>query len=132
MSPSAPEISVRKTRRTDLFKSGFVVDWPFIGLTAVADGKIVGYAGVQRFGVHHWVFFNAFDDAVKRPFWLHRLVKDVLKACDAAGIGPLYSLVEAGGERWNGVLGFRPITEEMRDDEIAFCERSNNQRAWIR
>lgn len=134
MSTSKPEITLRRLKRTDLFKGGLCAPWHVEGLTGLVDGVIVGYAGIQRFGVHFWAFFNAYDATVLRPFWLHRLVKDVLAAHDRVGITPIYSLVEAtpGAERWHQVLGFRRVGDDEKDDEIRICEGSNNQQAWIR
>lgn len=130
-----PKLEVRQTRRTDLYKSGLAVTWPFSGLTATIDGEIAGYAGVHRFGVHDWVYFNVFDDRVKDPFFLHRLVRQVLASYDASGFGPIYSICDhetQSARRWHGALGFREVVDAERDDEIRLCEAHNNRGAWVR
>lgn len=124
------EVQIRRLRRSDLFKGGLFVPWHVEGLAAVRAGEIVGFAGVQKFGLHHWAFFNAFDPIVCHPFWLHRLVKNVLDAYAKVGIGPIYSL--ADNQRWHQRLGFRPVTDDERDEEIRYCETTTNKGAWIR
>ncbi len=134
------DIEVSLLHRGDLYRGmAEPVTWELIGgLTARIDGEIAGYAGLHRFGQHHWVFFNTFDDRVKRPFFLHRLVASVIAAYDTLGIMPIYSLAGqpgieiAAAERWHRVLGFRPVTDEERDDEIRLAETINSRGAWVR
>lgn len=109
--------------------------WPFAGLTIDIDGAVSGYVGVHRFGVHDWVYMNVFDERLRRPFFLHRLVRDALDSCDKLGFGPIYSICdtkEASARRWHGALGFREIEDAERDAEIRICEEHNNQGAWVR
>lgn len=134
MLTKSPKPSLRRLRRTDLFKSGFCVWGEVEGLTAEVDGRIVGYAGVQKITVHYWAFFNVFDDIVLAPFWLHRLVKNVLGSYEKVGMGPIYSLLDPvpTAERWHEVLGFRPLIGDERDDEVRACEAQDGRVAWIK
>ena len=129
------ELKLRTLKRTDVYKSGLLVTWPITGLTAEIDGQIAGYAGVHKFGAHHWVFFDVFDDRVRRPFFLHRLVRDVLDGYAASGIGPIYSICDCtvpSARRWHGALGFREVVDAERDDEIRLCEEVNKRGAWVK
>lgn len=122
-------ITLRRLKRTDCFKSGFCATWEIEGLTALVDDRIVGFAGVQRFGRHYWTFCDLFESGVVPPAMLHRLVKNVLAGYARLGIGPIYSI--AYNTRWHEVLGFRPVTDAERDDEIRFGEATAGKEAWV-
>lgn len=134
------DIEVSLLQRGDLYRGmAEPVTWEIIGgLTARIGGDIAGYAGLHRFGQHNWVFFNVFDARVRRPVFLHRLVASVIAAYDTLGITPIYSLAGQDGieltraERWHRVLGFRPVSDEERDEEISRVEAINSRGAWVR
>lgn len=109
-----------------------------------ADEAIAGYGGVHLYEGRHWVFFHlapgTIGEALRRPAFLHRLVRRGLAAVDAAGIGPVHALCEEWRPRsreWLAALGFRPMTDAEKDDGIRSLEQSGDERqiaqsAWIR
>jgi N-acetylglutamate synthase-like GNAT family acetyltransferase len=117
-------------------------DTPTAGLTVVADGQVVGYGGLNRIAGRHWGFFliDASERGLRlraeRPRLLHRLVIEALKMCDASGIDEICALCDerhARAAAWLKALGFRPLAEEKKNDDIrAFEAACGGFDTWVR
>jgi N-acetylglutamate synthase-like GNAT family acetyltransferase len=118
---------------------GFVPTYPVLCLTAEIDGKIAAYGGLQLYGSRHWVAFHLADERLRRPMWLHRIVARGLAAVVRSGISPIYALCDEGKPRsraWLAALGFRPLREDEKDQDITMLERIEGHAvphsAWVR
>jgi hypothetical protein len=112
-----------------------------VGLTALIDGHVVGYAGLHRIAGRHWGFFLLAGEGgirlrAQRPRFLHRLALEGLMAFEAAGIEEICALRDTRqprAARWLEALGFRPLADrEKTEDILRFEALCGGLDSWVR
>lgn len=108
---------------------------PMLGITAEMDGEIAAYGGVRTVHGRHFAFFNLVVESARKPFLLHRTVRDALAAALRSGVSPIYTPCDTSkyrAEAWLKRLGFRPVQDEERDEVIRAIEDITHNAIWIR
>jgi N-acetylglutamate synthase-like GNAT family acetyltransferase len=127
------DIVVRTFEPADIAETGFRGERPATGLTIEKDGKVAASGGIHRFNGRYWVFFNLKDEAMRRPFVLHRLCRRGLALAAKIGMSEIYALCETSRPRsreWLNALGFRRLSDDEKDDEIRLLEAQRGDEAW--
>jgi hypothetical protein len=112
-------------------------DWPVIGMTAVLDGEILGYGGIQQYkDGRWWGVLDVNDERGRIPTMIHRFAVGILKAAMEAGI-TVYVLCDTAHPRavpWMERLGFVPVPKEQKDYWIRRMESygSGKNRAYMK
>lgn len=105
------------------------------GLTAVdGDGNIMGFAGGTRIGQRIWIFFNLFDERLRRPVFLHRLVKSGLKEFQVNNRCDLVVFLDEDkphARRWLEVLGFVRAKPDDHDRWTRVIENHTGKEMWL-
>lgn len=104
------------------------------GVTLESSGRVIATGGIVRVGAHWWTFSEIQPEG-RRGMITHRLVVKALRAAEAVGITPIFGYCDETkplARKWIEAIGFRPIRDEERDEDIAAVERWCARPAWIR
>lgn len=133
-------ITLRPFRPEDASETGVIREIlddgdPIIGITAEMDGRVVAYGGLRRVFSRSWAFFKIEDEVARQPFVIHRTVKSAIQAALHSGVSSIYTFADTSqpnAEVWLIRLGFRPLEDHERDENITAIEEATGLRAWVR
>lgn len=112
-----------------------------VGLSAVLDDEVVAYGGLYRTVGRDWGFFHiGKTDGGERlragaPRMLYRLAREALARFDAMGVREIVAMCDphvARSQCFLEALGFVPMAEADKCDDIRAAEAEHDSKTWVR